>query len=418
MPTTSHTQEGLRFVRDRIIDSFVKADSIYVDTCTLIKEHFVDFVKTFGNILLMNGKKLIIIHQVYDELKKLATTGTPEKSLAALQALQLIEEKARYFQLKKAFNKTPHADRAFCKLLAQHCLTRNQILLTEDYALTAAIYNLCSCDTDENSDHCTRVLTLMNGFIPRQRTAKQLKLDSCVEFSFWPLDAQPVYTQTGKTEQTEQSLMSNKSEKAPQPSTPISVQCPEATLTHEPKLKVNAIHLQNNSVATPPKKLTPKQYFEALIQSSSLFMTRDKLVDIFIHNKGKEFIYNMHELHLNNTPVKIGIMKSSVDAELAEKMLPWKHLFRELLPLSSYMSETHALLCHVGTVTADNKTRQNILVSDDEAQFELIRKRLPACHTVLPLMRGCIEPNGDLHSPYKRQQYALAASAVQSNITA
>lgn len=425
MNTTSLTTEGLRFVRDRIIASFVNADSIYVDTCTLIEKPFADFVKTFGPILLNKGKKLIIIHQVYDELNKLATSGNTERNLAAMQALQFIKENAQYFQLKKEFRKTHHADRAFCKLLAQHCLTRNQIFLTEDYQLTAAIYNLCSCDTDASSDHCTRVLTLMNGPIPRQRTAKQLKLDSCVEFSFWPLDAQQVYTQTPKTEQKAPSLMSDKSEATPQPSDSKALRTTKApslpqveTVAHETKLNVHEIRPQNSSVATPPKKLTKKQSREALIRSSSLYMTRNKLIDIFIHNKGKQFIYNLHELHQCKVPVVIGIMKNALDAELEEKMAPWMHLFKVLTPLSSYMSETHALLSHIGTRDPreyDNQALQNILISDDEAQFEHIRKRLPGCHAILPLMRGCIAPNGDLHSPYKRQQYSLKASTSRTN---
>lgn len=422
MNTSSLTTEGLRSVRDRIIASFVNADSIYVDTCTLIEKPFADFVKTFGPILLNKGKKLIIIHQVYDELNKLATSGNTERNLAAMQALQFIKENAQYFQLKKEFRKTHHADRAFCKLLAQHCLTRNQIFLTEDYQLTAAIYNLCSCDTDASSDHCTRVLTLMNGYIPRQRTAKQLKLDSCVEFSFWPLDAQPVYTQAAKTEQKEQSLMSDNaaqtsvSRSIPSPEAPMPR--PEATVTNETKLNVHVIRPQNDSFANSPKKLTKTQYFEALIRASALFMTHDKLVDIFIRNNGKQFIYNLHELHQCKVPVVIGIMKNALDAELEEKMAPWMHLFKVLTPLSSYMSETHALLSHIGTRDPredNNQALQNILISDDEAQFEHIRKRLPGCHAILPLMRGCIAPNGDLHSPYKRQQYSLKASTNRTN---
>lgn len=425
MTTTSLTDEGLRTIRDRIISSFLNADCIYVDTCTLIEKHFSNFVKTFGPILLSKGKKLIIIHQVRNELKKLAASGTVEKQLAASQALQLIEEQPQYFQLKKEFNKTLHADRAFCKLLAQHCLTRNQILLTEDYNLTAAIYNLSSCDTDASSDHCTRALTLMNGPIPRQRTAKQLRLDSHVEFSFWPLDAQPVYTQTEKTKQTENAPLSDKLGEETNPSSTNAVikdtsstQPPKQPIENTTKLSALKNLHQEAPVQQRPKKLTQKEYFEVLVKSSSLFMTRAKLIDIFIHNKGKQFIYNLHDLYQRKVPVVIRIMKNALDSELEAKMASWKHLFQVCHPLSSYMSETHALLSHIGTSDINERKRQNILISDDEPQFELIRKRLPACHVVLPLMRGCISPNGDLHSPYKRQQYALATFAAQNNITA
>lgn len=403
MFTTTLTPKGLRSVRDRIIASFVNADSIYVDTCTLIERHFADFVKTFGPILLNKGKKFIIIHQAHNELKKLATSGNSEKSLAALQTLQLIEENSQFFQLKKEFNKIRHADRAFCKLLAQHCLTRNQILLTEDYHLTAAIYNLCSCDTDASSDHSTRTLTLMNGYIPRQRTAKQLRLDSDVEFSFWPLDAQPVYTQT------EKALMSDKRVEE------TSKQSSEQPVENLPEPNETKKQLRESPAQLSPKKLTQKEYFEDLIRSSSLFMTRDKLIDIFIHNKGKQFIYNLHELHQRKVPVVIRIMKNAFDSELEEKMTPWKHLFQVCNPLSSHMSETHALLSHIGTSYSNEQKRQNILISDDEPQFELIRKRLPGCHAILPLMRGCIAPNGYLHSPYKRRQFALYTATISSN---
>ena len=425
MNTASIQEEAFCRIRRRVISTLNYADSIYVDTCPLMNEAFGDFIQIFGREFRKQGKKLIILTQVYDELKNLTVTDSTKKKLAAQQALHFIENNEQLFQILQESETIRHADKAFCKLMAQHCLTRNQILLTEDYSLTASIYNLCSCDTEDNTDYNTTVLTLMNGAIPRQRTAEQLRCAPGVEISYWPLSAQPSYTQcAGSAQENEASICKEEckhnniligeaaqiTEEQPNKQT--------STIAETPKLNKKAIPVQNNTAPTPLKKLTEKQYSESLLKSSTLYMDRAMLTDIFVHNKGMEFIHYLQDLYLHGVHVLIRVMENSLDAQLKKKMTPWKHLFKQCAPLSPLMSETHAILSKIGTACYNKNHCQYILISNDEAQFEIIRKRIPSCHTILPLMRGCLSDKGTLYSPYKRRQYTLTAAAIQSTITA
>lgn len=425
MNTKSIQAEAYRRIYSRVISTLNNADRIYVDTCTLMNETFADFVKIFGREFRKQGKKLTILTQVYNELKKLAATDGTERKHAAQQALHFIEKNEQFFQFHQEYDNIHHADKVFCKLLAQQCLAQNQILLTEDYSLTTSICNLCSCDTEDNTDYNTTVLTLMNGAIPRQRTAEQLRCAPGVEISYWPLSAQPNYKQCAETAQADESHIGEK--KGKQHNLPVgeASQIAEeqpnkqtSTIAETPKLNKKAIPAQNNTAPAPLKKLTEKQYSEALLKSSTLYMDRAMLTDIFVHNKGMEFIHYLQDLYLRGVHVLIRVMENSLDAQLKKKMTPWKHLFKQCAPLSPLMSETHAILSRISSAYYDEQLCQYILITNNEAQFEIIRRRLPSCHSILPLMRGCLSNNGTLYSPYKRRQYTLTAAAIQSTITA
>lgn len=412
-------------IRSRVISTLNNADSIYVDTCTLMHEAFADFIKIFGGEFRKQAKKLIILTQVYDELKKLATPGNTDFTPDAQKALRFIEKNEHLFQFHQEFDNIRHADKVFCKLLAQQCLTQNQILLTEDYALTASICNLCSCDTEGSIDYNTTVLTLMNGAIPRQRTEKQLRCAPGVEIPFWPLYAQSSYTPRPESEQSAiTSSYEKKSEENNLPEEKAARPAAEQPnsknimVADTPKLNKKALPVQTDTSQNIAKRLNEKQYSEALLKSSTLYMTRATLIDLFIHNRGVEFIQHLHNLYLRGIHVRIRVMENSLDAQLREKMSTWMHLFKICAPLSPLMSETHALLSKIGTACYNKNHCQYILISSDEAQFEIIRKRIPSCHTILPLMRGCLSDKGTLYSPYKRHQYTLAAEAIQSTITA
>ena len=185
-----------------------------------------------------------------------------------------------------------------------------------------------------------------------------------------------------------------------------------------PRLNKKAIPVQNNITPTPIKKLTETQYSETLLKSSTLYMDRAMLIDIFVHNKGTEFIHYLQDLYQRGMHVLIRVMENSLDAQFWKKISPWKHLFKLCSPLSPLMSETHAILSKISTACYDKQHYQYILITNNEAQFETIRKRLPSCHTILPLMRGCLSWKGTLYSPYKHRQYSLTAAAIQSTITA
>ena len=86
MNTAFIQAEAFCRIRSRGISTLNHVDSIYVDTCTLMNETFADFVKIFGREFRKQGMKLIILTQVYDELKNLTLTNSTEKKQAAQQS--------------------------------------------------------------------------------------------------------------------------------------------------------------------------------------------------------------------------------------------------------------------------------------------------------------------------------------------
>ena len=129
---------------EKIITS---VDRILVDTSTLMTHGFQQFIGNNKERLISGGKSIIVPKSVYTEIARLLDSEEPEKSAAAMSAVELLALNKNIFQVESApltEEEIAHAfaDAQLLSELTLHKSDYNQLLITNDRKLSCDAFEL------------------------------------------------------------------------------------------------------------------------------------------------------------------------------------------------------------------------------------------------------------------------------------
>ena len=122
-------------------------DRILVDTSTLMRPGFYQFVNNNRDLLLEEGKKIIVPKSVYTELARHLQSEDEKKVNLAMDAVALLKNNEDIFQVAKSILTDEEIAEAFAdpELLSEltlHKQSFRQLLITNDQKLGSDAYDL------------------------------------------------------------------------------------------------------------------------------------------------------------------------------------------------------------------------------------------------------------------------------------
>lgn len=161
-----------------LLNEIVTKSKVFIDTCSLMHEHYMEFETLLFSALRLAGTYVIVPKKVIEELEKHARSGNEKTAKAAQYALRSLAQNKKWISIKGEPSDN-FADNVFQTQFSKFRLQYNLTLITQDITLAHDILGL-NAITSQRSSYRIKVyritsygtLGINDGDISRRNNAK------------------------------------------------------------------------------------------------------------------------------------------------------------------------------------------------------------------------------------------------------